>query len=78
MAQLRKRCALHTGCRIARRKWMCRSTAARCHQLLTLLLPRYCSVAVLRRIRNLFLQFIETPEFNPAAATLAVAPAGFC
>lgn len=31
-----------------------------------------------KRIANLFLQFIETPEFNPEAAQLRVAPTGFC
>jgi len=30
-----------------------------------------------KRIANLFLQFIETPEFNPEAAQLKVAPSGF-
>ena len=31
-----------------------------------------------RRIANLFLQFMETPQFNPQAQLLNVAPAGFC
>lgn len=33
--------------------------------------------ALRKRVANLFLQFAETPEFNPEAARVAVAPPEF-